>query len=67
MSIATKKDPSLDDVIKDIFGIDRIQSVSDDVCVSCKKEARVFTDAISKKEYSISGLCQSCQDTVFNR
>jgi hypothetical protein len=25
-----------------------------------------FRDDISKKEYSISGMCQSCQDQVFN-
>lgn len=24
-----------------------------------------FKDALSKKEYSISGLCQDCQDKVF--
>lgn len=24
-----------------------------------------FKDALSRKEYSISGLCQACQDKVF--
>ena len=67
MSKATVKDRAIDAALKDVFGIDRVQSVSDDVCVSCKKEAREFTDAISQKEYYISGLCQTCQDTVFNR
>ena len=25
-----------------------------------------FVDELSRKEYQISGLCQSCQDSVFN-
>jgi len=66
MAKATYKHPSLDDAIKDIFGIDRIGSVSKDVCVSCKKEAREFKDARSRKEYTISGMCQTCQDQIFS-
>lgn len=26
-----------------------------------------FRDEISRKEYSVSGLCQECQDKVFSR
>jgi|TARA_R110002020_G_scaffold179834_1_gene373571 hypothetical protein len=66
MSKATVKDRAIDAALKDVFGIDRVQSVSDDVCVSCKKEAREFNDALSRQEYLISGLCQKCQDGVFN-
>ena len=62
---ATKKDPSIDDMLTSVFGIDRVGSISDNKCVSCKKDAAEFTDALSQKEYSISGLCQSCQDQVF--
>ncbi len=25
-----------------------------------------FSDALSKREYLISGMCQNCQDAVFN-
>ncbi len=35
-------------------------------CVSCGGDASKFKDDISKKEYGISGLCQNCQDEVFN-
>jgi hypothetical protein len=34
-------------------------------CPCCKSDIGPFRDALSKKEYSISGMCQSCQDAVF--
>lgn len=32
---------------------------------ACGSQDRTFRDAISQKEYEISGLCQACQDRVF--
>jgi len=34
-------------------------------CVCCGKSATEFRDEISKREYQISTLCQTCQDKVF--
>lgn len=36
-------------------------------CPSCTKEIKTdeFRDQLSVKEYTISGLCQDCQDMVF--
>ena len=36
-------------------------------CTDCATEIKEdnFRDELSKKEYSISGLCQKCQDEVF--
>lgn len=37
-------------------------------CPFCGKDIDVsteFRNASSRKEFTISGLCQSCQDTVF--
>lgn len=34
-------------------------------CVMCGGPATEFKDALSKKEYGISGLCQKCQDDIF--
>lgn len=34
-------------------------------CVDCKKPVEGFRNEISKREYRISGLCQECQDSVF--
>ena len=35
------------------------------MCVSCGCYAGWFKDELSAKEYTISGLCQQCQDEVF--
>lgn len=34
-------------------------------CNFCGKEIEGFKDELSVKEYKISGLCQECQDAVF--
>lgn len=34
-------------------------------CVMCGNEATEFRDELSKKEYSLSGMCQVCQDKFF--
>lgn len=35
------------------------------VCVTCNENAYEFKDALSKREYEISGMCQVCQDKTF--
>jgi len=35
-------------------------------CASCLGPAKEFRDFLSQKEYTISLLCQHCQDLVFN-
>lgn len=35
------------------------------LCSFCAKELGEFTSDLSKKEYSVSGMCQVCQDEVF--
>jgi len=48
---------------------ERSRSIRTDVCIGppfgCGCKATEFRDAISKKEFSISGLCQCCQDLLF--
>lgn len=34
-------------------------------CTWCGGPAEKFKDALSKKEFTISGFCQKCQDNVF--
>ena len=41
-------------------------NIKNDRCATCSKEVGEFRDDLSKKEYSISGMCQKCQDKVFN-
>ena len=40
-------------------------SIIADECVQCCGPASTFRDALSRREYTISGLCQGCQDRVF--
>ena len=55
----------LDQFAASTFGRSRSGSIQVDVCISCDKPAISFKDTLSAKEYSISGLCQNCQDDVF--
>ena len=36
------------------------------LCPFCRDPIGEFRDALSLREFKISGLCQSCQDSVFN-
>ena len=55
----------LDDAAKAAFGRTMTESHKQDICVSCGKPATEFKDELSKKDYSISGFCQTCQDETF--
>ena len=46
-----------------------VQTHAEGKCPFCGKEIDIeteFRDALSKKEFEISGLCQSCQDDFFD-
>jgi hypothetical protein len=34
-------------------------------CVTCNGPAKDFDSATSEKEYTISGMCQDCQDSIW--
>lgn len=55
---------TLDTLTANLFGRSRTESIQRSICVVCGKPANVFHDGLSRKEYSISGLCQLCQDSV---
>lgn len=69
MSNPSKKSPQvesfLDSLTERTFGRTRTDSIGSGVCVTCGGDATSFRDALSEKEYTISGMCQSCQDSVF--
>ena len=50
-------------------GKDRRTCIEEGVCLTCDDakgiKATSFRDDISRKEYAISAMCQSCQDEVF--
>ncbi|MGQ9570186.1 MAG: hypothetical protein ACUVUQ_04960 [Thermodesulfovibrionales bacterium] len=39
----------------------------EDYCVWCNEKITSFRDALSYKEWKISGLCQKCQDKTFGK
>ena len=55
----------LDSISTHAYGLPRSQALEEDICVCCKGPAIEFKDDISRKEYSISALCQVCQDETF--
>lgn len=54
------KDPSLRALLEDLAPYKT-------GCATCGQfvEPDDFKDALSEKEYTISGMCQECQDSVF--
>jgi hypothetical protein len=61
----TQKAPEINQFINTTFGVDREKSITNDSCVMCKGDAATFRNALSQREFAISGLCQKCQDKVF--
>jgi len=55
----------LDEFARQFHGRSRTEAIKLDVCVICGKDAIDFTDELSETEFTISGMCQSCQDKTF--
>ena len=57
------------DSIKPVFQIfpEAREAIKNAECPTCGKKIRDedFKDDLSRTEYGISGMCQSCQDSVF--
>jgi len=49
-----------------LYGRSRLNCITNDICVMCGSVAKKFRDEISRKEFAISGLCQKCQDKIFD-
>ena len=49
------------------FGLTTADAVAQAICVTCPKKADAFCCEKSAREYRISGMCQSCQDSVFGK
>jgi hypothetical protein len=64
--VPTAKSPEIEAVLTAIAGTSRQDAATRQVCVACRGTARVFRDSLSRREYQISGLCQPCQDAVFD-
>lgn len=68
----SKKSEQLESDMTNIFGFNRRESIQSNKCIptpiGCGREfdpATEFKDALSAKEFTISGMCQQCQDSFF--
>ena len=69
MARPTLKNPDIDVLLVSLTGRSRVQSIKSDVCVYGEEDYTHivdFRDAISAREYSISGMCQTCQDRIWS-
>jgi len=64
------KSPRINNHLKNTFGVDREEAILDEVCVpapiGCGNPVIKFRTEADAKEFEISGLCQSCQDNLFD-
>ena len=69
MAAPSKKSFEMESSLRDMFGFDRGIHVAANVCVpapiGCGGPANDFDDERCCKEFTISGLCQKCQDSIF--
>lgn len=63
MATPSEKSPQMEQFLENLMG--RTTAIQLDYCVICRKPATEFRDAVSRKEYTLSGFCQRCQDETF--
>jgi len=67
MATPSEKAPELERLMEEVFG--RTTAIKNNVCldppIGCGGAATEFRDMLSEKEFTISGLCQKCQDEIF--
>ena len=49
-------------------GLNLMEKIENEICVCCDKPILLedFENSLSIKEYTLSGLCQKCQNEVFD-
>jgi hypothetical protein len=54
-------------IMESVGFAEEVKNYKESVCPMCKQKIKMtdFTDACSKREYHISGLCQKCQNEIF--
>tara|TARA_A100001011_G_scaffold357791_1_gene402994 strand:- start:903 stop:1112 length:210 start_codon:yes stop_codon:yes gene_type:complete len=63
-----KVNPAFENILEEIsksFKTTRSVARGNKTCVICAGPADKFKNALSAKEYTISGMCQTCQDRMF--
>lgn len=63
---ATEKHIQIDEALQRLTGHNRVSSIEGNMCSFCGKPVYRFKNDLSLREYQISGMCQNCQDKVFD-
>lgn len=63
------RSPKLNKMLSSLMGKDIEQTIRDNKCMTCDcfVYPDKFRDKTSKHEYTVSGMCQHCQDSVFGQ
>ena len=61
----TDKHPDIENLLTALTGRNRREAVHEGFCTICGGPATEFKDELSEKEFTISGMCQKCQDGFF--
>ncbi|KKM33136.1 hypothetical protein LCGC14_1565470 [marine sediment metagenome] len=68
MATPAPKSSEIETLLEGFSG--RTTAIEADRCVGepigCGQPAVIFRDGLSKQEYRMSGLCQTCQDSLFS-
>ena len=59
----TSKSQPIEELLNHMFK--RTAKIESSKCVTCESENLTFRDELSEKEYTISGMCQTCQEDFF--
>jgi hypothetical protein len=66
MMKATTKSNEINTLLSGMVGRERVATIEAGYCMTCGAGPDLeFTDPLSEHEYTISGMCQVCQDEVF--
>lgn len=65
MAEPSNKSPDIEAFLSAITGRDRREQITNNKCMTCGGDAHTFRNDLSRREFSISGMCQACQDSVF--
>jgi len=66
MATPSRKSDQVNEMVFKLTGIDRVEVIQNDQCAfKCAEPNFIWRDEKSKKEYTISGMCQSCQNDMF--
>lgn len=67
MAEPTPKAKEIEDMLSGLTVVTRSHALAFKKCIiNSTHSAEEFRDELSRKEYQISGLCQNCQDEVFD-